>query len=154
SDGPVLPPPDQYRGAVVEDLQLPPAFSLPKSELIARAIELAYDRDFSHIPVLGKHRNLLGYIEVATLKKKWEAGEVNPTDTIASCMTKFNRSPTTNPYTVITPDTPLAELESFLRNHIFALSTYFFSLTDYERKFVLGVATSQDLEAFVSRRGI
>ena len=73
-------------------------------------------------------------------------------------MTKFNRSPTTNPYAIITPDTPLAELESFLRNHIFALSTYFFSrlqtvvhivlplVTDYERKFVLGVATSQDLE--------
>jgi hypothetical protein len=73
-------------------------------------------------------------------------------------MTKFNRSPTTNPYTIITPDTPLAELESFLRNHIFALSTHLFSrlqtaeftvlfvVTDYERKFVLGVATSQDLE--------
>lgn len=148
NDRSVLPPPDKYRGAVVEDLQLPPAFSLPRSELIARAIELAYDRDFSHIPVLGKNRNLLGYIEVATLKKKWEAGEVNPTDKIASCMTKFNRSPTTNPYTIITPDTPLAELESFLRNHIFAL------ITDYERKFVLGVATSQDLESFVSRRGI
>ena len=28
--------------------------------------------------VLGKRRNLLGYVEVATLKKKWEAGEVNP----------------------------------------------------------------------------
>lgn len=77
SNGSVLPPPDKYRGAVVEvrarnearrrptippdslnllmnsspqDLQLPPAFSLPRTELIARAIELAYDRDFSHIP--------------------------------------------------------------------------------------------------------
>ncbi|KAI0293995.1 hypothetical protein BC826DRAFT_1013690 [Russula brevipes] len=142
------PPPDKYRGAVVEDLQLPPAFSLPKSELVARAIELAYDRDFSHIPVLGRQRNLLGYVEVATLKKRWEAGKVNTTDKISSCMTKFNRSPRTNPYTTITPDTPLPELESFLKDHIFAL------VTDYERKFVLGVATSQDLEAFVSRRGI
>src|SRR6266404_6485466 len=73
-------------------------------------------------------------------------------------MTKFNRSPTTNPYTIITPDTSLAELESFLKSHIFALSTYLSSrwqnsgwtvlslVTDYERKFVLGVATSQDLE--------
>jgi hypothetical protein len=66
NDRSILPPPDKYRGAVVEvharvslahaslihlqDLQLPPAFSLPKTELIARAIELAYDRDFSHIP--------------------------------------------------------------------------------------------------------
>jgi hypothetical protein len=72
----VFPSPDKYRGAVVEvcytfppnkpfcislnlflqflfflkDLQLPPAFSLPRTELIAHAIELAYDRDFSHIP--------------------------------------------------------------------------------------------------------
>ncbi|KAI9507249.1 hypothetical protein F5148DRAFT_1206449 [Russula earlei] len=144
---PTLPPPEKYRGAVVEDLQLPPAFCFPRTELIAHAIELAYDRDFSHIPVLGKRRNLLGYVEVATLKKKWEAGEVNPTDKISACMTKFNRSPRTNPYTVITPDTPLADLESFLKSNVFAL------ITDYERKFVLGVATSQDLEAFVSRRG-
>ncbi|KAF8480265.1 hypothetical protein DFH94DRAFT_741600 [Russula ochroleuca] len=147
-NGSASPPPDKYRGAVVEDLQLPPAFSLPGSELIAHAIELAYDRDFSHIPVLGKRRNLLGYIEVATLKKKWEAGEVNPTDKISSCMTRFIRSPRTNPYTIITPDTALTDLESFLKDHIFAL------VTDYERKFVLGVATSQDLEGFVSRRGI
>ncbi|KAI0305307.1 hypothetical protein B0F90DRAFT_1625266 [Multifurca ochricompacta] len=144
----VLPLPDKYRGAVVEDLQLPPAFSLPRTELISHAIKLAYDRDFSHIPVLGKRRNLLGYVEVAALKKKWEAGEVNPTEKIATCMTKFNRSPRTNPYTIITPDTPLADLESFLKDHIFAL------ITDYQRKFVLGVATSQDLESFVSRRGI
>jgi hypothetical protein len=38
-------------------------------------------------------------------------------------MTKFIRSPRTNPYTVITPDTALADLESFLKNHIFALGT-------------------------------
>ncbi|KAF8500232.1 hypothetical protein F5888DRAFT_1793505 [Russula emetica] len=141
--------PDKYRGAVVEDLQLPPAFCLPGTELIARAIELAYERDFSHIPVLGKRRNLLGYVEVATLKRKWEASEVNPTDKISSCMTRFNRSARTNPYTIITPDTALANLENFFsKDHIFAL------ITDYERKFVLGVATPQDLEAFVSRRGI
>ncbi|KAN0111789.1 hypothetical protein V8E52_008169 [Russula decolorans] len=148
SESVLPPPPDKYRGAVVEDLQLPPAFCLPSTELIARAIELAYDRDFSHIPVLGKRRNLLGYIEVTTLKRKWEANEVNPTDKISSCMTRFNRSARTNPYTIITSDTALADLENFLKDHIFAL------VTDYERKFVLGVATPQDLEAFVSRRGI
>jgi hypothetical protein len=46
-------------------------------------------------------------------------------DKISSCMTRFNRSPRTNPYAVITPDTPLADLESFLKDHIFALSTPF-----------------------------
>ncbi|ETW75920.1 hypothetical protein HETIRDRAFT_106560 [Heterobasidion irregulare TC 32-1] len=29
---PSLPPPDKYRGAVIEDLQLPPAFALPQDE--------------------------------------------------------------------------------------------------------------------------
>ena len=33
-----------------QDLQLPPAFSLPADESVSRAIELAYERDFSHIP--------------------------------------------------------------------------------------------------------
>ncbi|ETW75914.1 hypothetical protein HETIRDRAFT_330206 [Heterobasidion irregulare TC 32-1] len=148
SSAPNLPPPDKYRGAVVEDLQLPPAFALPQDEGISRAIELAYDRDFSHIPVLDRKRKPLGYVDVAELKKKWEAGAATPSDKVASHMTKFNRSPSTNPYTVITPDTPLADVERFLARNIFAL------VTDYDRKFVLAVATSQDLETFVSRRGI
>jgi hypothetical protein len=38
-------------------------------------------------------------------------------------MTRFNRSAKTNPYTIITPDTALAELENFLKDNIFALST-------------------------------
>ena len=54
-------------------------------------------------------------------------------------MNKFKRTAAT-PYTVITPATPLAELEDFLRGNIFAI------VTDRERKFVLGVVTPQDLE--------
>ncbi|KAF8589145.1 hypothetical protein K439DRAFT_1613033 [Ramaria rubella] len=149
---------NKYRGAVVEvehdatfdsqDLQLPPAFALPDNEAIARAIELAYDRDFSHIPVLtSKGRRPLGYIEVATLKSKWEAGEVDPNDPVSVAMTKFKRSASNN-YTLITPSTPLGELELFLKSNIFAL------VTDYERQFVLALATSSDLENFVSRRGL
>jgi len=138
-------PPD-YRGAVVEDLQLPPAFALPREEAIGAAIELAYDRDFSHIPVLTENRRPLGYIDVASLKSKWEAGQANPDDKVYQYMVKFERR-ASQPYSVITPDTPLSELESFLQKNIFAL------ITDYDRKFVLGVATSHDLENFVSRRG-
>ncbi|KAI0315574.1 hypothetical protein OF83DRAFT_1061833 [Amylostereum chailletii] len=144
----VLPPPDKFRGAVVDDLQLPPAFALPQQDTIARAIELAYERDFSHIPVLDRNRKPLGYVQVADLKKKWEAGEANPTDNVSAYMSRFKRSVATNPYTVITPATPLADLEQFLAHNIFAL------VTDANRKFVLGVATAHDLETFVKRRGI
>ncbi|KAJ8488038.1 hypothetical protein ONZ51_g3806 [Trametes cubensis] len=134
------PASDKYRGAVVEDLQLPPAFALPSDEAISRAIEMAYERDFSHIPVLDRNRKLLGYIDVAALKAKWEAGKANPDDKVSQYMTKFKRTAGT-PYTIITPSTPLAELEGFLKQNEFAI------VTDWDRKFVLGVATLQDLEA-------
>ncbi|KII91190.1 hypothetical protein PLICRDRAFT_37892 [Plicaturopsis crispa FD-325 SS-3] len=136
----------KYRGAVVEDLQLPPAFALPQDEAISRAIELAYDRDFSHIPVLDRERRPLGYVDVAALKSKWEAGQADPNDKVVKYMTKFKRT-ASQPYTIITPSSPLAELEVFLQHNLFAL------VTDHGRKFVLAVATKDDLENFVSRRG-
>ncbi|CEL56291.1 Cystathionine beta-synthase OS=Dictyostelium discoideum GN=cysB PE=2 SV=2 [Rhizoctonia solani AG-1 IB] len=138
--------PSKYRGAVVEDLQLPPAFALSRSENVAKAIQLAYDRDFSYIPVLDSRRKPVGYINVADLKTKWEAGSANPSDLLSNYMTKFARG-TGVKYTVITPETPLEELEAFLETTDFAI------VTDWNRKFVLGVATKDDLSNFVTRRG-
>ncbi|KJA26932.1 hypothetical protein HYPSUDRAFT_198707 [Hypholoma sublateritium FD-334 SS-4] len=138
---------DKYRGAVVEDLQLPPAFSISSNEAISRAVEMAYERDFSHIPVLNSNRRPLGYVDVAKLKERWEAGKANPDDKVSQYMTKFKRS-STEPYTTITPLSPLSDLEGFLKTNIFAL------VTDHDRKFVLAVATTHDLDNFVSRRGL
>ncbi|TFK22373.1 hypothetical protein FA15DRAFT_596198 [Coprinopsis marcescibilis] len=139
---------DKYRGAVVEDLQLPPAFCLPSTESISRAIELAYERDYSHIPVLDRQRKPLGYVDVSRLKQKWEAGNADPDDKVSQYMTKFTKRSPKDPYSLITPMSPLSDLEDFLENNIFAL------VTDDSRKFVLGVATAQDLENFVTRRGL
>lgn len=138
---------DKFRGAVVEDLQLPPAFALYSTERVSRATELAYERDFSYIPVLNKNRRPLGYIDVANLKKKWETHQANLDDRISKFMVKFVRK-ASEPYTLITPETNLEVLEKFLNSSIFAL------VTDNDRKFVLGVATSQDLDNFVTRRGL
>ncbi|EPQ53668.1 hypothetical protein GLOTRDRAFT_78724 [Gloeophyllum trabeum ATCC 11539] len=140
------PQADKYRGAVVEDLQLPPAFALPADEAVSRAIELGYERDYSYIPVLDRTRKPLGYVDVSALKAKWEARQADPDDKVMKFMTKFERT-ASHPYTLITPATPLSELEEFLKHNIFAI------VTDYDRKFVLAVATQQDLETFVSRRG-
>ncbi|KAJ7128051.1 hypothetical protein C8R46DRAFT_51417 [Mycena filopes] len=145
----LLPPPtaaEKYRGAVVEDLQLPPAFTVQANETISRAIEQAYERDFSHIPVLNRQRRPLGYIDVATLKSKWEGGTADASDKVVNYMTKFKRT-ASEPYTLITPYTPLAEMEEFLTHNIFAI------VTDPSRLFVVALATTQDLETFVSRRG-
>ncbi|KAM6492449.1 hypothetical protein JOM56_012173 [Amanita muscaria] len=136
---------DKYRGAV--DLQLPPAFCIPSSEPIRLAIEQAYERDFSHIPVLNSRRRPLGYIDAATMKEKYEAGLADPSDKVNKYMTRFKRT-SSEPYTLITPVSPLADLEQFLKDNLFAL------VTDNERRFVLAVATTQDLENFVARRGV
>jgi len=109
-------------------------------------VELAYERDFDYIPVLNKCRKPVGYLDVGVLKEKWEAGQADPNAKASLYMIKFQRS-TSIPYTVVTPLTPLGELETFLTYNIFAI------ITDSERKFLLGVATSQDLENFVKRRG-
>jgi len=137
---------DRFRGAVVEDLQLPPAFALDANERILKAIELAYERDFSYIPVLSKERKPVGYVDVAVLKRKWEVGEAQPDDSILAHTTHF-KGGRSRPYAVITPWTDLADLEAFLKDNDFAI------ITDLDRKFVLGVATADDLNNFVTRRG-
>ncbi|KZT56309.1 hypothetical protein CALCODRAFT_497617 [Calocera cornea HHB12733] len=145
SSRPLPTGPEKYRGAVVDDLQLPPAFCLPATAPVNRAITEAYERDFSQIPILSEGRRVLGYVSVGRLKEGWEKGEVNPDVAISNYTTRF---PTTSkPYRVITPDTPLEDLEDFLCVEEFAL------VTDSERKFVLGVATRADLDNFISRRG-
>ncbi|QRV88512.1 cystathionine beta-synthase [Ceratobasidium sp. AG-Ba] len=149
--------PSKYRGAVVEvgrsrhnpleqDLQLPPAFALSEHERVEKAVQLAYDRDFSYIPVLDTRRKPVGYIDVGRLKSKWEAGTANPSDTLGNFMAHFKRG-TAVPYTVITPETSLEELEEFLEKNDFAI------VTDPDRKFVLALATKDDLTNFVTRRG-
>jgi CBS domain containing-hemolysin-like protein len=142
-------PEERYRGAVVEDLQLPPAFALPISEPIGRAIEMAYDRDFSYFPVLDDgDRRPVGYVEVGKLKELWETGRADPNDPVEKYIVRFKRT-ASEPYTVITPSSSLAELEAFFRK-----SESFALVTDYERKFVLGVATPHDLQNFITRSGL
>src|ERR1700675_4594915 len=75
-------------------------------------------------------------------------------DKVEKYMTKFKRT-ASEPYTLITPSSPLADLEEFLKHNIFALGTtppflcllalrthdflVWFLVTDYDRKFVLAV---------------
>jgi hypothetical protein len=86
-------------------------------------------------------------------------------DNVRQYAIHFKRS-SDHPYTTITPLTPLSELEEFLETNIFALGTFLSCpllvpelahrctiVTDHNRKFVLAVATAQDLENFVTRRG-
>jgi len=98
--------------------------------------------------ILNRHRRPLGYIDVSALKKRWEKGEINPVrpvivtshvkyrmfdmrslvpslgwvqdDQVQNLMNKFDRS-AKREYTVITPFSPLEDLEAFLEINLFAL---------------------------------
>lgn len=67
-------------------------------------------------------------------------------------MTRFQRKGRV--YSVITMETPLEELEAFFRGgqKEGPWREEFAVITDEKRRFVLGVATVQDLEEFVKRR--
>ncbi|WWC66768.1 uncharacterized protein I206_100673 [Kwoniella pini CBS 10737] len=139
----------KYRGACVEDLQLPPAFCLSEDAPISHALEAAYEREFDQLPILNDRRRPIGYLYVPTLKQKFEGGSIKEDDPVSRCITHFPLSSKSHPYTVIDPLTPLEELEQFF----ISAGTDFALVTDVERKWVLAVATKDDLETFVKRRG-
>jgi hypothetical protein len=113
----------------------------------------ALGNDYTHLTVLDSStRALRGYVAIPALQAKLDAGLVRPNDRITEekAMTTFRRG---RKYTVITPATPLEDLERFFDGGMSAGQTQDFAVvTDPERKFVLGVATKADLEEFVKRR--
>lgn len=73
-------------------------------------------------------------------------GAITEADQVSKAMNRFMRRGKV--YRVITPDTPLEELDAFLGED----GREFAVVTDEKRRFVLGVATRQDLENFAIRR--
>jgi hypothetical protein len=143
----------------VEDLDPPPALSTSPHDLISSALLAAYERDYTHLTVISStSRSLLGYLSIPRLKDLLKDGVVKESDPVEKAMLKFRRKG--NVYRIITMDTPLEELERFFNGELDAgrggdgkrQKQDFAVVTDASRKFVLGVATREDLEQFVKRR--
>lgn len=135
----------------MEDLDPPPALSLKPTDLISAALMNAYERDYTHLTVVSADtRALLGYLSIPRLKENLRNGSVKESDRVGIVMQKFRRRG--NVYKVITMDTPLEELEAFFIGALGNGPQDFAVVTDWSRKFVLGVATKGDLEEFVKRR--
>ncbi|BGP27183.1 cystathionine beta-synthase [Rhodotorula toruloides] len=159
-----------YRGATVEDLQLSPALVLAVSTSIGTALQLAFERDFSILPLHSpsSRADLLGWLSIDELKPLAEQGKIDLDAPLSALMEgsvddeaggAAGRRPVKEfkkgrKYEVITPSTPLEELETFFaRQKGPGGSGAFFALvTDAGRKFVLGVVTSEDLQKFTQRR--
>ncbi|PSN63350.1 hypothetical protein BS50DRAFT_577097 [Corynespora cassiicola Philippines] len=142
---------NKYRGATVEDLDPPPAMSVHPSDPISYALMSAFERDYTHLTVTSENRALLGYISIPRLQELLKEGKVKDSDPVEAAMLKFRRRGTR--YKVITTETPLEELEEFFTGGVDGSGKQEFAVvTDASRKFVLGVATSGDLENFTKRR--
>ena len=148
-DGPLS---SRYRGATVEDLDPPAALSLTPSDSISLALLSAFERDYTHLTVVDSTtRALLGYISIPQLQALLEQGKVKPEDEVRTAMVRFRRRGAQ--YRVITMDTPLEELDAFFAGAATNGQKQDFAvITDDNRRFVLGVATVQDLEEFAKRR--
>lgn len=143
----------RYRGATVEDLDPPAALSLNPSDAISLALLSAFEREYTHLTIVDSEtRALLGYISIPHLQAQLDSGNVKPDDPLSAAMTRFQRKG--QRYQVITMETPLEQLESFFRGgeEESSWKQEFAVITDENRRFVLGVATAQDLEEFVKRR--
>ncbi|KAK6536337.1 hypothetical protein TWF281_000576 [Arthrobotrys megalospora] len=142
----------KYRGAVIADLDLAPALSVPPQQSISEALAMSYDRSYDQLTVINpQNRSLLGYLSIPRLKQLLQSRTLSDEDTVEEAMTRFRKGKGVK-YTVITPETELAELEEFLTNGG-GKESGFAVVTDAGRKFVLAVATRDDLENFAKRRG-
>ncbi|KAF1813608.1 hypothetical protein P152DRAFT_393840 [Eremomyces bilateralis CBS 781.70] len=142
----------RYRGATVEDLEPPAALSVSPSDPISHALMNAFERDYTHLTVVSQeNRALLGYLSIPRLKDQLQHGKVQETDAVEQAMTRFRRKGKV--YKVITMDTPLEELQGFFEGGADGRTPEDFAVvTDGGRRFVLGVATKEDLEDFLRRR--
>ncbi|KAI1261746.1 hypothetical protein F5Y18DRAFT_191527 [Xylariaceae sp. FL1019] len=143
----------RYRGACVQDLEPPAALSLNPTDPISLAMLSAFEREYTHLTVIDSQtRKLLGYIAIPALQAQLDTGAVKPEDPLSRAMVRFQRKG--REYTVISMDTPLEELEAFFEgaNDATGQKQDFAVVTDEDRRFVLGVATKEDLQEFVKRR--
>ncbi|KAF2707782.1 hypothetical protein K504DRAFT_446886 [Pleomassaria siparia CBS 279.74] len=143
---------NKYRGATVEDLDPPPALSVQPTDPIHHALMSGLERDYTHLTVISQeNRALLGYISIPRLQQLLKEQKVMESDPVQAAMLKFRRRGTR--YKVITTETPLEELEEFFSGGVDGSGAQEFAVvTDASRKFVLGVATKNDLDKFVKSR--
>lgn len=163
---------DVYRGATILDLDPPPSLSLVPDTPIHTVLDLAYERDYTHLCVVSKTRALLGYVSIPHLSSLLSQSSASATsdhapfpglkdtDPVSKAMQRFRRTKSgdtnagNDSYTVITPDTPLKELEDFFAGRGSHKEEQDFAIvTDAGRKFVVGVVTKNDLQQWLERRG-
>jgi hypothetical protein len=143
---------DSPNQAVVEDLDPGPALSTHPHTPLGQALFSAFERDYTHLTVLDPTtKALLGYISTPLIKAQLASKAITENDSVEKAMVRFRRKG--RKYALITMETPLEELEAFFEGGVTGGQKQEFAVvTDPARRFVLGVATREDLGEFVRRR--
>ncbi len=134
----VAPAHHKYRGAVIEDLQLPEATTVFTNETLKTAQTLMLQRNFSQCPVVNALRRVVGLISLDLVQGREDHLLVQ------DVMFKF---PKGSKYQVVTLGTPLVELDPLFER------TRAVFVTDEQGKFPLGVVTKADVLKFLSKLG-
>ncbi|KAI5965301.1 uncharacterized protein KGF55_001521 [Candida pseudojiufengensis] len=163
-----------YRGATIEDLDLPPAISINPSTSIKDAIQIGFEYDFTYLPIIHEiNKKLLGILNLDEINNNTS---INPNDKVLKYMFWFSKTtqkkyeqslksnsstnsntalkstiikPNTGKrYTVLTPFSPLEDLANFFNRE----NNYFAIITNDNGNFVYGVITVDDLIKYEKRR--
>ncbi|RKP11082.1 tryptophan synthase beta subunit-like PLP-dependent enzyme [Thamnocephalis sphaerospora] len=138
---------EKYRGASVEDLQLPAAVTVRGSSSVADALDIMIEREFSQLPVIDTHRKMIGFVYDADLRASVDGNRATAGEPVERYMHRFHTGRGERRlYQVITPDTSLAELARFFEKHSAAF------VTDADRRWCLAVVTKHDLIRFMTSR--
>lgn len=164
-----------YRGAIIEDLNIPQAISVNPSTSLYDAVAVGYENEFTHLPVIHEEtKRLLGVINVediknnenkiknsflspivkhymlwfnTTARKNYEDRMKHGAATSKTSTTSQILKPRGKKYDILTPYTPLEKLAKF-----FSQGNYFAVITGADGDFVYGVATPEDLKKYEKSR--
>lgn len=171
-------PERNYRGLTIEDLEIKPAVSINPNTTLAEALEIAYENDFTFLPVIDHtNRKLLGVLDMGKIKEQIKDGgdilnpytryhmrwfhqkaretfeEKHPQSLKASHRTTLTGTimcPHTSGSYSYRVLTPYTPLEDLA--DFFNSGEYFAIITNPRGTFVYGVATPDDLLKYQKRR--
>jgi cystathionine beta-synthase len=132
----------QWQNATVADLKLPDAITVPATATCSKVLEVLNKGGFDQVPVVDEKKQLVGLVTVGSLLSKVQAGRAKGSDPVTVAMFHFDKS---RPFVDITPETKLADLQSFFETN----SAAFVTVRENGVSVVKKVMTKVDLLSFL-----
>ncbi|KAI9598050.1 cystathionine beta-synthase [Syncephalis fuscata] len=114
---------DRWNGATVKDLRLADAVTVNEQTSCRQATEIMQRDGFDQLPVVSTNTSrLVGLVTLGHVLSRISSGRATPDSTVEQVMFHFTPS-AKHPFTEITVDTPLHDLETFFEHHSAAIIT-------------------------------